>query len=236
VKHPRIVAASSVGGSVGALLAIYALSGQPDGAGSTAAQDREDEAFARLEQRPLRLPSHKPGEPCPLANAIQLPGVPTEGGLGPGNSTKRGLARLRRGPAYVAFPGVPRVLDFPPPQSRRAARDTRWRDATVLWASRPRYDGAVLVRGGDLDTRRRIRFGETLRPRLQLRLDAGPWVEDGKPLRVWDRTVNPGEGWRMASAVVRVRTKGPQSRCYAYQVDGKTFSYRMGFEVIVPDS
>jgi hypothetical protein len=224
------------------LAAVYGLAGGGDDSGGQAGT--EACPFAQLEARPLRLPALEVDDQCPQVNAMQLPGVPTEGALGPGKPTKSGLPKLRRGPIYVAPAGAPRFLYFPPspadtsardrtPPADTSARDRRWRRADVLWVSKPSYRGPVVVRGGLLDRSRRLRFGA--REQLKLRLPGKAWMEQRDPLRVWGRIVHPREGWRMWVSQTRIRNSntGDPTRCYAYQVDGKGFSYTLAFIAVL---
>lgn len=202
-----------------------------DAAGGNAGR-RERSAFARLEARRLQLPPLDAGAKCPLANAIALPGAPAEAGLGPGRPSEAGVAELRRGPVYVVFPGTPRILDFPAAGDRRSANGG-WRTAEILWASRPSYQGPVLVRGRRLDGPGRLGFGPGPRPRPQLRLPAGGWMERRRPLGVWNRTAHPRKGWRMAVSSTRIPSAGQSGiRCYAYRVDGHGFSYTLSFGAV----
>jgi hypothetical protein len=193
---------------------------------------RERAAFARLEARRLHLPALGADKKCPLANAIALPGVPAEAALGPGGPTERGVAKLREGPVYVAFPGVPRILDFQA-TGNGGSPGGRWRSAEVLWVSRPSYRGPVLVRGGQLDGSGRLGFGRSARARSQLRLPAGDWTARRGPLRVWGRTVQARTGSRTATALTRISRTGKSGiRCYAFQVDGNSFSYVIAFGAV----
>lgn len=202
----------------------------PTGEDAAAGADRA--AFDRLEARALRLPTLDADDRCPLANATALPGVPAGAGLGPGGPTERGVAKLRKGPIYVAFPGIPRILDFPAVEDGRPASG-EWRSAAVLWVSRPSYDGPALVRGRQLDGPEQLGFGPGSRPRAQLRLPAGRWRQQRGPLRVWGRTAHARKGWRMAASTIRIRNWGESEiRCYAYQVDGEQFSYTIAFGAI----
>jgi hypothetical protein len=56
-------------------------------------------------------------------------------------------------------------------------------------------------------------------------------MEQRDPLRVWGRIVHPPEGWRMWVSQTRIRNSdtGDPTRCHAYQVDGKGFSYALAF-------
>jgi hypothetical protein len=175
--------------------------------------------FAELRARPLRLPARRRGN-CSLSpqlsRATELPGIPAEAGLG-------------AGPVYVAFPAIPRVLDLFPPERNSPLEKSRWRSAETVWVSEPAYDGPVLVRGHQLDGANRIGFGTRVGPEWELRLSAGSWAEGRKPLRAWGRRLHTRKGWRVALAYVRIRAEG----CYAFQVDGASFSERIGFYTAV---
>jgi hypothetical protein len=212
--------------------------GPADAAGGGAGRG-ERAAFARLEARGLRLPALGADERCPLANAIELPGmsetrkapfIRAEAALGPGDpgepDPNKLLRRLRAGPLYVVFPEVPRIVDFFAPRTAEG----EWRRAEVRWVSKPSYGGPVLVRGRQVDGPDELRFGAGASPRQELRLPAGSWMERRGPLRVWGRTAHPRKGWRMASS----RTRFPSGSksgigCYAYQVDEQGFSYTIAF-------
>jgi hypothetical protein len=188
--------------------------------------------FAELERRPLELPNvqvptsataagrkfPRHADDCwsqgaPEPGAIVLPAI---GGalLGP----YPGEAELERGPVYAALlRGAPRIVFLSEERMVRASRS--WAVAT-LWASRPSYDGPVLVRGGRLDRPGKIGFGWGARPRYELRLPAGaPWPS---------QPVDIPPGWRAAKIRARIRDPG----CYAFQVDGRGFSYVLPFAVL----
>jgi hypothetical protein len=213
-------------------LAVLGLVFALGGFGYLFAADSEDgesrhrrggDGLVRGEPRPPRLAGLGPERRCPLANALALPGVPAEAGLGPGRATRRGVVELRRGPVYVVFPGVPRVLDFQPGRSR-------WLRARVLFVSRSSYRGPVVVRGRRLDRRGVLRFGAGTRPRSTLRLPAGPWMEQRRSLRVWGRAARPRAGWRLQTSLVRTRaSSGAGVGCFGYQVEGNGFSYPLVF-------
>lgn len=190
-----------------------------ESAGGSSQQDRAptettappvDDPFLELRARPLRAKALRPGEYCPNPSSRDTPiapGIPAE--------VARGT-----GPVYVAFPGIPRFLDFFPPSKGSPAARSKWRGAEVVWASHPSYRGPVLVRGRQVDGRRRVGFGRGVLPEFELRLPAGNWTEASDGLRVWGRVVRPQPGWRVAIAPVRVRAEG----CYLFQIDGTSFS------------
>ena len=79
-----------------------------------------------------------------------------------------------------------------------------WRGQKVLWARAPSYRGPLLIRGHQLD---------------------GTWwvgFEYGQPLQELQIRPLPAsvKGWQGLPTATRIRSAG----CYAYQVDGTTFS------------
>ena len=110
---------------------------------------------------------------------------------------------LGPGPVYPVGLGAEATLSFggahfPPP----------WTGNKVLWVTAPRYRGPFLIRGHQLD---------------------GPWwvgFEPGRrPLAEWEipsfkQIGQAGGRWRDIPSYTRVREPG----CYAYQVDGTSFS------------
>lgn len=188
--------------------------------------------FAELERRPLELPNvevpagataagrtfPRHADDCwsrgaPQPGAIVLPAI-GEAPLGP----YPGEAKLRRGPVYAALlRGAPRIVFL---SEERMVRGSRTWAVATLWVSRPGYDGPVLVRGGRLDRPGRIGFGRGARPRYELRLRAGaPWPS---------QPIDIPPGWRAAKIPARI----PDPGCYAFQVDGRGFSYVLPFAVL----
>jgi hypothetical protein len=85
-----------------------------------------------------------------------------------------------------------------------------WGGQKVLWWILPRSRGTnVLVRGGRLDKPGRVRFEYGSLPPLELRIPRGTGVA-GRP------------------SYTRLRSPG----CYAYQVDGATFSRTVVFRAV----
>jgi hypothetical protein len=80
----------------------------------------------------------------------------------------------------------------------------------TLWAVSPRYGGPLLIRGGRLDGHEALRF----------------WP--GHTRRLWWRGLWPDESrqWRYGAGATIV----PRAGCYAFQVDGTSFSRRIVFE------
>jgi hypothetical protein len=112
---------------------------------------------------------------------------------------------LGQGPVYPAI-GTPTLQFIYPPQPGQLWYGSEWSGQKVLWVARPSYRGPVLIRGRQLDGPNELRFGSGLQPSREMRL----------------RSVGgsaPG-GWQNRPSYTRLRARG----CYAWQVDGTTFS------------
>ena len=83
--------------------------------------------------------------------------------------------------------------------------DARWGGNKVGWLVDPSSDWVVLIRGRRLDGPQEVRFGLNNPPARELRVGAG-----GHPSTTW--VAEPG--------------------CYAYQIDGQTFSYTIVFRAV----
>lgn len=148
--------------------------------------------------RPLRIPAIAPGTPCPAAAA--------RGRLA-GSSVP--FSAFGPGPAYPTLEnGFGRAaieLVWPPTDPEHLG----WAGTKVLWAV-PRYEGAVLIRGRQLDGTNAVGF------------DLGPrWTRTVlREIRLVGRTYD----LRPAATFV------PSPGCYAYQVDTLRSSYRIVFE------
>jgi hypothetical protein len=79
----------------------------------------------------------------------------------------------------------------------------------TLWAVSPRYRGPLLIRGGKLDGHGALRFWPGRLRRMWWR---GPWPEERRQ-------------WRYGPSTTLVPSPG----CYAFQVDGTSFSERIVF-------
>jgi hypothetical protein len=92
-----------------------------------------------------------------------------------------------------------------------------WRGARVTWSSAPSYTGPVLIRGRQLGGAGAVGFGEGRVPYDELQLLARGM---GAP-----RAPGGGREWLSST---RVRSPG----CYAYQVDGTSFSSVIVFRAV----
>jgi len=145
-------------------------------------------------RRPLHLPRLAAPGRCPLA--------PAHGRtfLGPAAGP---------GPVYLAgFDGRSALPMFTQPRSR-------WAGQQVVVLATARYQGPILIRGGQVGGPGAVGFGGERVPENELQLRA-PGVS----------TTDEPPGWRAWLALIRVRTRG----CYAVQVDGTSFSYAIVFE------
>jgi hypothetical protein len=174
-----------------------------------------------------------------LAGAIALTSVPTAGASDPWTTLRRPLRiphipagsscpltqivhrsgqsiSLGAGPAYPVGLGRTRTLLFLyPVQRSQTWYPSRWSGNKVLWTIAPRYGGRLLIRGRQLDGPNLLRFEDGAEPLRELRLPPGG------PTSV--------SGYRDIPSFTRVRAPG----CYAWQVDGTTFSRVIVFRAAV---
>jgi hypothetical protein len=111
-------------------------------------------------------------------------------------------AGIGLGPAY---PIMPRAVLFIQPAATLGSRV--WGGQKVLWFVHPRYHGPVLVRGRRIDGSGLVRFNRGDPPGAELRMPAGT---SERP------------------SFTRLRAPG----CYAYQIDGSSFSRVVVFRAV----
>ena len=147
------------------------------------------------------------GAVCPVS-----PQRPVQ--LGPGDS----WALPGPGPAYpVLFPGTVLSFTWPPTPEQGDFYGSGWSGNKVMWIVAARYRGPVLVRGRQLDGPHLVRFNRGRPPAAELRISTG--------------STGGGNGVRRVPGYTRVESEG----CYAYQIDGRTFSRVIVFEAkVVP--
>lgn len=160
-------------------------------------------ALQSLQRRALHFPAAKLGSSCPTSPEQRV-------------NPSFGIAQ-GKGPAYVA-PGAksitsPAILLYSDAQHFGGGGQSNqgWGGQKVLWFVNPGYQGLVLVRGHQLDGPHGIRFGSGLDQQLTL-----------------DTTLG-GEPWPNFPSYTRLQAPG----CYAYQVDGATFSYLIIFKAVL---
>lgn len=142
---------------------------------------------------------------CPVSEARPL-GPFVGPGLGPG-------------PVYPVF-GDHGVLRFNPPGSQTGQSlfaGSQWGGQKVLWVGAPSYRGPVLIRGRQLNGPLAIGFGRAAVPLAAMQLLAPGASSAGEP-----------PGWREWPSYTRLRAGG----CYAYQVDGTSFSTVIVFRAV----
>jgi hypothetical protein len=155
--------------------------------------------------RPFHLPVVVAGAACPVSAKTRVD-------LG-----HEGVRFLPgRGPAYPNFAGAGTTLEYQwPPPENSDFYGTGWSGNKVLWWVAGAYHGPVLIRGRQLDGNERVRFERGSPPPLELKIPAG------KGWAAW-------KGARDRPSYTRVRAEG----CYAYQVDGTTFSRTIVFQAV----
>jgi hypothetical protein len=164
--------------------------------------------WRRLE-RHLHIPSIASGAVCPVSDPETRIDFAALYGVGRG---------IGPGPVYPVHydprgPDLSLVrLQFPPPPGL-AGQPSKWNAWKHVWIVRAVYQGPVLIRGRQLDGANDIRFGMETTPSAEHRLPARARQLAGvfRFERTFSRVKNPG--------------------CYAYQIDGTTFSYLVVFEV-----
>ena len=159
--------------------------------------------------RPLHLPTLAPGALCPVSSVAPL------------NFDKYGVARgIGPGPAYpigLAQPGSLLGFVYPPPSEFAGSK---WSGGKVLWFVSPSYRGRVLIRGGRLDAPGALRFNHGLLPPTEMRIPIG--ARGGYPAGI----ALVGQRYRPSNT--RLRAAG----CYAYQIDGTSFSRVIVFRAV----
>jgi len=116
---------------------------------------------------------------------------------------------LGSGPAYPAGLGPDGVFNY-----GGARVEGGWYYQKVLWFARPSYRGPLLIRGHQLDGAHLVRFG------------TGPFPDDQLRLPAADAGTAPD--WHAWPSYTRVQAAG----CYAYQIDGTTFSEVIVFQAV----
>ena len=116
---------------------------------------------------------------------------------------------------YPIFPGTPTFGFFYPVPPSQGWYPSDWGGDKMLWIVAPRYRGPILIRGRQLDGPHLVRFDDGSRPPAEFRMPAGGVGSTG--------------GFRSLPLYTRLRAPG----CYAWQVDGTTFSRVIVFRAVV---
>lgn len=179
----------------------------------------EARAWATLQRRSMHLPAVTPGMPCPVSSVSQVNYV---------DSIPAPV--LGADPVYAAGGGPSAVIRFGDAHTFGTGQSS-WGGQKVLWVIHSTYPGPVLIRGRRIDGPGDMRFNGgldqqfyqgdlTTAPLLvSLRLGGGPDYDFGT-------------SWAKWPSFTRIQTAG----CYAYQVDGLTFSEAMVFQAVFAQS
>ena len=153
-----------------------------------------------LLQRPLHLPPLPAGTPCPTSPVKRV--LPAFG-LAQGNGPVYEAATYDQAPS-------PAVLLYTDAAhfGGDGLANQGWGGQKVLWFVDPRYQGYVLVRGHQIGGPHGMRFQTSLDPQLVI------------------HTADGGSPWPNFPSYTRLQAPG----CYAYQVDGATFSDEIVFQ------
>jgi len=154
-------------------------------------------------RRPLALPAIPPGGTCPARGVAQHT---PEYGKGAGD-----------GPFYVVTVGNGSDATMTYTQGNAYGRD--WGGQKTLWYADPAYQGRALIRGRRIDGPGEVRFdyleGQSLAPELRV---------DTRASR------QPNGQWPSWVGATRLRVDSPG--CYAFQVDGETFTEVIVFRAV----
>jgi hypothetical protein len=149
-------------------------------------------------RRPLHMPTLTAGARCPVSRAD--PGIRASGVKFPGSPG------IGRGPVSAGLGPASGLLYA----TRERPAGGPWFGAKVFWYILPSYQGPALIRGRRLDGPQLVRFGPRRMPAPELRIDPGQTTSwEGQPA-----------GSRGVPSTVRVKEPG----CYAFQIDGASFS------------
>jgi hypothetical protein len=155
--------------------------------------------------RPLHPPLIKAGQ-CPVTQPVRQVSMAFGAAQGPG-------------PIYPTVVDAHGVLTFiwPPPPGSVAPPG--WSGQKVLWIGAPTYTGPVLIRGIRLDGDSPVAFqaggGNPALPELQF--------PPRPPVNV------SATGWRNWPSATLLKAPG----CYAWQIDGTTFSTVLVFKAMI---
>jgi len=148
--------------------------------------------------------------PSSLRRPLDLPSLGA-GGACPASGTASAASyagpAMGPGPVYVAQASPLAVTKF---------IDSAWNGAQVTWVAAPSYTGPLLIRGGEIGGAGSVGFGEGHVPEDELQLLTAATTSPGEP-----------SGAREWPSFTRVEASG----CYAYQVDGTSFSEVIVFSV-----
>jgi hypothetical protein len=154
--------------------------------------------------RPLTFPAWRAGQACPTSPGRQLT-TDSFSGIALGTGPVRPI--IASGSASDASRGIADLVE--------STSAHPWLEVKTLWTSAPSYQGPIVIRAKRLDSHGVIAMGE--QPTVDvLVVPPGP-------------TLNGSSGWRTAPGGTWVMAPG----CYAWQIDGLTFSYVITFQAVL---
>lgn len=156
-------------------------------------------------RRPLHLPVLAPGSRCPVSHVDRrLPWT---------RIRIFGATGIGPGPVYPGLGATSGLLNL----TKDTQYGSNWQGQKVFWYVAPSYRGRVLLRGKRLDGPGRLGFNGTRVPKDELRIEPYDTVS-------WSGQPRDSRG---IPSGVRALSSG----CYGVQMDGKTFSNVVVFEV-----
>jgi len=169
---------------------------------SFAAASSTDAVRWSVLRRPLHLPVVAVGSRCPVSRVDRRV-----------SEQIRIAGAVGPGPVYPVFGTRSALLNT----TKDMQFGSRWQGQKVFWYVAPSYRDRVLIRGGRLDGSGRLGFNGTRVPRDELRIEPSDTVS-------WSGQPRHSRG---IPSAVRALSSG----CYGVQVDGRTFSTVLVFQV-----
>jgi hypothetical protein len=160
----------------------------------------DPDPWSALRRRPLKLPTIPPGSDCfPGKGVIVAP----QFGVAYGSGQVYAVLGAEEN-ATIYYDG--------------SWQEGGWFYYKVLWIARPTFQGAILVRGQQLDGPNELRFGDGPDPAKEL-----TFITDNQGI--------PSEAWSdWSDWPTQTRFKGPG--CYAFQVDTSSSTQVIIFKVV----
>jgi hypothetical protein len=167
---------------------------------------------ATVTARPFHLPALAPGAPCPVTSWQPASNVDPAGEF----SSPGVYNAFGRGPIY------PIIYNFDIKRGaitfvKLAAGGPGGRQDKVLWIASPAYQGPALIRGRQLGGAGTLRFAPEDSSPTQLRFPVDTGIGSSDSV----------EGWRDRPSSMLIPSPG----CYAFQIDGQSFSDVVVFQV-----
>jgi len=180
-----------------------------------AARPTTPSVWQTLAAKPLRLARLAPGQACAP--------TPVRANVSPDYG-----AVVGSGPVYVVDSAATGVVTYIPPNlfntGLGASGQASLGGAKVRWQIAPGYQGAVLIRGRQLDGSNQLTFNGGLDQTNGNALGTEPVLSE---LRLMGGQTNSAS-WTTWVTLTRLSHPG----CYAYQVDGSSFSYTITFQAV----